>query len=276
MADKKTCFVMIPFNPCYTQLYDRIYKPAIEAAGLTPRLAGGPGVDDLIADIEDGIRNSLLCFVDISEDNPNVWYEFGFAHASGKSVAKVCDKGKRPEKLPFDISVKNVMFYNEHHGSDDMSRDGFQRRISKDLEARVAKATAALKSAVAPVEGSTVAASSQNSEESGNDNIQLDADEIKVMGIILHYGHALQNRYLFEETDKMMSRVPAQLALDGLYSKGLIQQMEEEYQPPWYITTDFGKSWCHKNKHIFLATADNSADNSKPADNFSDMDDVPF
>ena len=127
----KTCFVIMPFKRLYKGRYEWIYEPAIKAAGLSPHLAGGPGVSTITKDIEDGIRNSHICFADISEDNPNVWYELGFAYACGKQVVMVCDRKKRPGKLPFDVSVKNVNFHPAVQSV--ANRKKFQQDITKDL-----------------------------------------------------------------------------------------------------------------------------------------------
>ena len=132
----KTCFVIMPFKSLYKGRYERIYEPAIKAAGLSPHLAGGPGVSTITKDIEDGIRNSHICFADISEDNPNVWYELGFAYACDKQVVMVCDRKKRPKKLPFDVSVKNVNFHPAVQSV--ANRKKFQQDITQDLTEKAA------------------------------------------------------------------------------------------------------------------------------------------
>ena len=152
---KKTCFVIMPFAAPYKERCKQTYAPAIEAAGLVPHLAGGPGVNVITEDIEKGIRASFLCFADISEDNPNVWYELGFAYACGKQVVMVCDKAKRPGQLPFDVSVKKVILYKSDYDSDEIARNGFQQAITKDMQAKAAKV-------VAPVVGGGAIASSQS------------------------------------------------------------------------------------------------------------------
>ena len=154
---KKKCFVIMPFNRFYERRYERIYEPAIEAAGLFPHLAGGAGVSTITEDIEKGIRNSHICFADISEDNPNVWYELGFAYACGKQVVMVCDRKKRPGKLPFDVSVKNVNFHPAVQSV--ANRKIFQQDIIDDL---MEKAAVAPINVAAPIVGGGAVASSQS------------------------------------------------------------------------------------------------------------------
>lgn len=76
-----TCFVIQPFDSGkFDKRFEDIYKPAIEAAGLVAyRVNKDPGVSVLIESIEKGIRQAILCLADITEDNPNVWYELGFS-----------------------------------------------------------------------------------------------------------------------------------------------------------------------------------------------------
>ena len=46
----------------------------------------------LIDGIEKGIRDSVTCLADISESNQNVWYELGFAFATGTPVVMIVDE----------------------------------------------------------------------------------------------------------------------------------------------------------------------------------------
>ena len=73
------CFVIQPFdNDKYDRRYTDVFAPAISRAGLEPyRVDKDLGVKIPIVDIEKGIAESSLCFAEISNDNPNVWYELG-------------------------------------------------------------------------------------------------------------------------------------------------------------------------------------------------------
>lgn len=140
MTDK-ICFVIQPFSEPYNKRFEDIYKPAIEYVGLVPYRAGGPAAEVITEDIENGIRNAHICFADITENNPNVWYEVGFSYACGKSVVMVCNKEVRDGKeLPFDISVKNVIFYKNLVDSYDLDRSKFTQKIIDQARERVKKA----------------------------------------------------------------------------------------------------------------------------------------
>ncbi len=135
MPEKKTCFVIQPLCEKYKARYDLFYRSAIEAAGLSAyRVDKDPSVGNIIAQIQEKIKAANICFAEISEDNPNVWYELGYAHAHGHEVVMVRQKGK---ELPFDIKPENTILYNETIDSDSEHRESIVRKIKKALEARI-------------------------------------------------------------------------------------------------------------------------------------------
>jgi len=95
---------MQPFDgDKFDRRYVDVFEPAIRDAGLEPyRVDQDPKVSIPIQDIESGIRNSALCLAEITLDNPNVWFELGFAIASGKEVVLVCSD-ERTTRFPFCV-----------------------------------------------------------------------------------------------------------------------------------------------------------------------------
>ena len=83
-----TCFVIQPFDRGkFDKRFEDTFRPAIEEAGLEAyRVDQDPNVEIPIEAIEEGIRNAAVCLADITTDNPNVWYELGYAFAAGKAV----------------------------------------------------------------------------------------------------------------------------------------------------------------------------------------------
>lgn len=112
-----TCFVIQPFDKDkFDQRYTDIFEPAIKAAGLNPyRVDRDPTVTIPIEQIEQGIKSAKICFAEITLDNPNVWYELGFAFASGKDVVMVTEER---QKFPFDIQHRHVINYKTTSKSD--------------------------------------------------------------------------------------------------------------------------------------------------------------
>lgn len=113
-----TCFVIQPFNSKFDKRYRDVYKPALEKAGLDPyRVDQDPSTEGVMDSIELKIRDATICLADITADNPNVWYELGYAFAAGRSVVMVCSS-EREGKLPFDIQHQTVIKYKPESESD--------------------------------------------------------------------------------------------------------------------------------------------------------------
>ena len=130
-----TCFVIQPFDGGkYDKRYTDTYKPAIEAAGLEAyRVDEDNNVSEIKQAIEDGIRNASICLADITTNNPNVWYELGFAFASKRPVVMTCSE-ERKEKYPFDIQSMKIIAYKCESTSD---FDKLQKQLTDQLKAIV-------------------------------------------------------------------------------------------------------------------------------------------
>lgn len=116
----ENCFVIQPFDAGrYDKLYTDVYAPAIEAAGYRPyRVDQDPAVSVPIDSIETGIRSAVVCLADITEDNPNVWYELGYAFASNRPVVMICAENRQGRKFPFDIQHRSIILYKPDSLSD--------------------------------------------------------------------------------------------------------------------------------------------------------------
>ena len=106
------CFVMQPFDGGnFDKRYEAIFAPAIIAAGLEPyRVDRDPSVSVPIQDIEKGIHDADICLADITTDNPNVWFELGFAFAIPREVVLVCSD-ERKTRYPFDVQHRTIIKY---------------------------------------------------------------------------------------------------------------------------------------------------------------------
>lgn len=153
-----TCFVIQPFDSGkFDKRYEDIYKPAIEAAGLIAyRVDKDPGVSVPIESIEKGIRQATLCLADITADNPNVWYELGYAFASGRPVVMVCSEERTGKKYPFDIQHRSIIPYMADAPSDfDRLRESLTARIKTIVERGEVLEQIAESDPVIPIEGLT-------------------------------------------------------------------------------------------------------------------------
>ena len=131
------CFVIQPFdNDKFDKRFVDIFEPAILKAEFEAyRIDKDLSVRVPIEDIEKGISESSICFAEITTDNPNVWYELGFAFACNKDVVMVCSD-ERIDKFPFDIQHRHVITYKTSSTSDfNALGDTITRKI-KALQAK--------------------------------------------------------------------------------------------------------------------------------------------
>ncbi|MFZ4083252.1 MAG: hypothetical protein ACOYKN_18635 [Pirellula sp.] len=151
-----TCFVIQPFDSGkYDKRYKDVYKPAIVDAGLEPyRVDKDPSVNVPIDAIEQGIRDSLVCLADITTDNPNVWYELGFAFASGKPVVLLCGEDRTGKKYPFDIQHRTITLYQADSPSDfETLKSAITSRLKALAKRDIAMREISKNEKVAPVAG---------------------------------------------------------------------------------------------------------------------------
>ena len=106
-----TCFVMQPFAAPLGDYYEKIYKPAIEKAGLNPVRADADifGTGKIMDQVWSGINAAKVLVSELTSRNPNVFYELGLAHALRKPVVLV---SAREEDVPFDLQHIRVIYYD--------------------------------------------------------------------------------------------------------------------------------------------------------------------
>lgn len=110
---KPKAFVIMQFSEEYNNLYAEVIKPICESYGLDCERADEFYTSTpIIADVIKSLTDCSIIIAEISPDNPNVFYEVGYAHAIKKPTILLCDKKKR-EKLPFDISGFRTLFYED-------------------------------------------------------------------------------------------------------------------------------------------------------------------
>ena len=113
------CFVIQPIrDENFTKRFTEVFAPAIKAANLSAyRVDLDPSVTNIIEEIEKKNSESTLCLADISTDNPNVWYELGYAYAKNKDVVMVCAEDRNGD-FPFDVRHKKIITYKTGSPSD--------------------------------------------------------------------------------------------------------------------------------------------------------------
>jgi hypothetical protein len=104
-----TCFVMMPFGGWFDRYYQEIYVPAIKDASLEPIRADELfSTGSVMEQIWEQISRSRVLLADLTNKNPNVFYELGLAHAARKPV--VFTSGNIDD-VPFDLRHLRVITY---------------------------------------------------------------------------------------------------------------------------------------------------------------------
>lgn len=277
-----TCFVMQPFDgAAFDQRYAQVYAPAIKDAGLEPyRVDQDPKVSIPIQEIESGIRQSQICLAEITLDNPNVWFELGYAIACKKEVVLICSDA-RTTKFPFDVQHRTIIKYSTGSPSD---FDSLRSNITTKIRAYVEKVEALgnvseISQLAAPTEGFAehevvaLAAVAQN--------INHEED------------HATASQIQRDMEANGYTKIASTFALKVLTQRGFLRSEVVSTEDSWYygyFLTDAGWAWVLANQDRFAMrkvpnggygarSAGRAAPQSllKPRTRFEEMDDdIPF
>lgn len=102
---------MQPFAPPLGDYYEKIFKPAIEKAGLHPVRADAEifATGKIIDQVWRGINAAKVLVAELTSRNPNVFYELGLAHSLRKPVVLV---SSNEADVPFDLHHIRVIYYD--------------------------------------------------------------------------------------------------------------------------------------------------------------------
>lgn len=241
-----TCFVIQPFDSGkFDKRFHDIYKPAIEAAGLEAyRVDHDPGVLIPIESIEKGIRQAAICLADITADNPNVWYELGFAFAAERPVVMVCSEERTGKKYPFDIQHRSIIPYSADSPSDfDKLRENLTAKIAAILKQDAVLDKIAEADPVSPIHG-------------------LSQPEILVLAVVAGEAYLPDHATTVNGIKRSVERAGItnmgfNLAVRRLLQKSLVREQEiwnehdnEGY--PGLAVSDSGWAWIDANDGQFV------------------------
>lgn len=132
-ASKNVAFVVMQFTEEFNSLYQEVITPVCIAHGFTPVRADDIYNNGLIVeDIARSIRESALVIADITPDNPNVFYEVGYAHGIAKPTILLAERKRA--SLPFDVSGFRTIFYENSIGGKAMVEERLRKHIENLLE----------------------------------------------------------------------------------------------------------------------------------------------
>ncbi len=129
-TEKATVFSIMKFEKDFDELYTDVIIPKCDEYGYKAIRADEcytttAIIDDIIKEISD----ASIIIADITMDNPNVFYELGYAHALKKPTILLADISKR-NLLPFDVRGYRTIFYTNSIGG----KKDIEQTLSKYFE----------------------------------------------------------------------------------------------------------------------------------------------
>lgn len=133
--DINLCFVLMPFETAFDPVYEAIRAGAEDAKLHCQRADKVRDNQALIEKIKKAIHKAGIIVADITGDNPNVFYEVGYAHGLGKECILVTQT--RSEEVPFDLRhLEHIGYSASRQGLTELRRalaETMVRIRSRDL-----------------------------------------------------------------------------------------------------------------------------------------------
>jgi len=122
LKQKRVLFTIMPFHPDFEDIWTGGIQRAAAGTGLTPvRIDMITKSSEITDEIVEAIRLAEIVVVDVTRNNPNVMFEFGFALALKKAHAVI---SQSTEFLTFDIkNVRTVIYQNSWRGIESLHKE---------------------------------------------------------------------------------------------------------------------------------------------------------
>lgn len=113
-VEKNRCFFLMPFNEEFDGIYGAIKQCLNDAGFICNRADEITGSTPILTKILNEIMKSQYIIVDLTNSNPNVFYELGIAHTI-KEARNVLLLKQKDYKVPFDINHLTYTEYNPNN-----------------------------------------------------------------------------------------------------------------------------------------------------------------
>lgn len=108
MPPKRKCFVIMPFSATdrctevqWLDIFENMIKPAVEGSGYHYECSRADlAIGNIISDILDNLNKADVVIADMTDRNPNVFYELGVRHALRNATILITQD---IEHIPFDL-----------------------------------------------------------------------------------------------------------------------------------------------------------------------------
>jgi len=120
--ETNTCFILMPFSPPkLTDIYKRYIKGPIESNTKLSCIRADDiyRSSEIMRDVWTKINEAKLIIAELTDKNPNVFYELGMAHTLGKNVILIAQS---IEWIPFDLrGVRTIIYEDSPTGFEKLS-----------------------------------------------------------------------------------------------------------------------------------------------------------
>jgi hypothetical protein len=134
MDENKDLFVIMPFSSTatcteeqWTEIYENVFKPAIVECGYSCERAKCK-TGSLIKSIIEKLRNARIVLADITDRNPNVFYELGVRHSLSKRTIIVAQAN---QQAPSDLLGYWFIKYGTTPGRVTQFREEIRRLLNE-------------------------------------------------------------------------------------------------------------------------------------------------
>jgi ActR/RegA family two-component response regulator len=116
MPPKRKCFVIMPFSSTkscteeqWLDIFENMIKPAVEDSGFDyDCFRANLVIGNIIRDILDNLNKADVVIADMTDRNPNVFYELGVRHALRNATILITQD---MEDVPFDLKHYSCIKY---------------------------------------------------------------------------------------------------------------------------------------------------------------------
>lgn len=110
MTDKPRAFILMPFDPEFTSIYEQLVRPSLEDCGYeVARADSFLDQQNILKDIVRGIAEADLVVADLTALNANVLYELGICHGLNKPTVLLTQS---IDEVPFDLRGYRMQLYD--------------------------------------------------------------------------------------------------------------------------------------------------------------------
>ena len=138
MDGKKRVFVIMPFSKTtnhtqayWTRHFKSYLKPLIEKNGDLEAFRSEPLRGDIANQIIADLVNSDIVVADLTDHNPNVFWELGVRHSYKLCTITIAETDTQ---IPFHFSHKGILFYNGEHLDNQEFEEKFLASLKNCIE----------------------------------------------------------------------------------------------------------------------------------------------